>query len=130
MYTREKLFIMSFVAFLYKKGIKTLYFNNNFYLQGIENMQQYFQENRETIGEFSNDIAMLFLKNSNGEYAQFNSAIENLNAGLLTFDNPYYICAHIKEDTDAEMILTENNDDMPSNIIEGFVNAFCNAIAN
>ena len=125
MYPREKVFIMSFIAALSKKGHKTIYFNQDWFGHGIENMQQYFQENRENFGSLSSELAMLFLKNSNGEYAQFNKAVENLNAGLLTFDNPFYISAHIKEDTDADAILHENSDDIPIAIIEGFANAFC-----
>ena len=125
MYHREKVFILSFIASLYKKGHRTLHFNQDWFINGIENMQQYFQENRDSYGSLSSELAMLFLKNSNGEYAQFFKAVENQNAGLLTFDNPFYISAHIKEDTDAEAILLENSDDIPIDLIEGFTDAFC-----
>ena len=128
MYAREKIFTMSIIAALFQRGIKTLRFNDDWYLHAIENMQHYFHNHRNDYGSLSSELSILFIKDSNGEYSQFNKAVENLNAGLLIFDNPFYVCAHIKEDTDAEAILRENNDDIPLEIVNGFVDAFCKGL--
>jgi hypothetical protein len=124
-YPSEKAFIMSFVACLSKKGKKTISLASREYYKGIENMQLYFFENRRNIGSFADEIAMLFLKNSNGEYRQFNIAIESLNAGMLSFDNPYYISAHVEiDDNEAEQVLEVNSKYIPIKYVNGFVDAF------
>lgn len=128
MYFSEKAFIMSFIACLARKGKTTIMLNDTDYYKGLENMRQYFQVNRENMGSVSNELAMLFLKNSNGKYCEFDTAIENLNAGLLSFDNPYYITAHIKVDiSDAQDILEENKEYISVELIEGFATAFCSS---
>jgi hypothetical protein len=125
MYFSEKAFIMSFIARLSQEGVETIMLNDAKYYCGIEKMHQYFQENRERIGNYADELAMLFLKDSSGEYRQFDTAIENLNAGMLSFDNPYYVMAHIKvSDSDAEEVLKENSEYISKPHIHELVNAF------
>jgi hypothetical protein len=126
-YPSEKAFIMSFVACLSKKGTKTFSLTSKDYYNGIENMQLYFHENRRNLGTFADEFAMLFLKNSNGEYRQFNIAIESLNAGMLSFDNPYYIAAHVEiDEEEAEKVMETYSNYIPIQYIDGFVDAFKN----
>ena len=124
MYYSERAFIMSFIACLSQKGVSTIKLDENYY-RGLENMHRYFQENRESIGAFSNELAMLFLKNSNGDYRQFDTAIEGLNGGLLSFDNPFYAVAHLKETIEASKILNEYDKYISVEHVRGFADAFC-----
>lgn len=129
MYPSEKAFIMSFIASLAKKGENAIVLNDPNYNIGLENMHQYFQENRDNMGKYANELAMLFLKNSDGEYRQFNNAIENLNAGMLSFDNPFYISAHIQIDNNgADEILEENQEYISLEYIDGLATAFRGAL--
>lgn len=129
MYSSEKAFMMSFIACLSQRDIKTIKLNDYQYAKGVESMCQYFRENRERLGGFSSELAMLFLKNSNGEYRQFTTAIHGLNADMLSFDNPFYFNANITIDrNDAGEILEENSEYISIEHIDGFVTAFCESI--
>ena len=125
MYSSEKVFMMSFIACLYKEGLTTIKLNDREYSKGIESMRQYFCENREKIGSFSDELSMLFLQNSNGEYRQFTTAIHSLNADMLSFDNPFYFDANIMiDDEDADEILLGNSTYIPIEHVKGFATAF------
>ncbi|MCL1862353.1 MAG: hypothetical protein FWF78_02170 [Defluviitaleaceae bacterium] len=118
--------MMSFVAGLSHRDIPEIKLSDDQYAKGVEGMFQYFRDNRERLGECASELAMLFLKNSNGEYRQFTKAIQGLNADMLSFDNPYYIKASIMFDkSEALEILDENSEYISTEHIDGFVDAFC-----
>lgn len=61
-YNSEESFIDKFIACLKKLSVTEIPFDNNAFYNGIEQMRQYFQNNRENIGEVSDEISMLFIK--------------------------------------------------------------------
>jgi len=127
MYASEKVFIMQFIAWLIKMGVDEIPYDKVNFENGAENMQTYFHDNRAQLGEYSHELAMLFLKNSlEGSYSEFRKAIEYQNGSLMSFDNPHYVHAKINLDKDgAEYILNQKNKYISEEHIRRFSEAFC-----
>jgi len=128
MYSSEKMFIMKFIACLKKIGVEDFpYDDDDRFDKGAECMLGYFQDNRERLGKYTNELAMLFLKNPlNGKFFEFREGIEHQNGGLLAFDNPHYKKATIKLDKPGvKYILDQNNLDISSEHLFEFSKAFC-----
>jgi hypothetical protein len=126
MYASEKVFIMQFIAWLKKLGVNEIPYDKVNFENGAENMQTYFHDNRAQLGEYSHELAMLFLKNSlEGSYYEFRKAIEYQNGSLMSFDNPHYVHAKINLDKDgAEFILNQENKYISGEHIRRFSEAF------
>ena len=127
MYASEKVFIRQFIACLKKSGIEEIPYDNTIFEKGAENMQEYFQKNRDKLGEYSNELAMLFLKNPlEGKYSEFKKAIGHQNGSLMSFDNPHYVHAKIILDEEgAKYILSQKNNYISEEHIREFCKAFC-----
>jgi hypothetical protein len=127
MYTSEKVFIMQFIAWLKKLGVSEIPYDNASFEKGADSMQTYFQENRDQLGKYSNELAMLFLFCSlEGTYSEFKKAIECQNGSLMSFDNPHYLHAKIILDKEgAEYILSQNKTYISEKHIRQFSEAFC-----
>lgn len=127
MYASEKVFIMQFIAWLKKLGVSEIPNDTINFENGAKCMQAYFQENREQLGEYSHELAMLFLKNSlDGSYSELKKAIEYQNGSLMTFDNPYYVHAKINlEKNGAEYILNQKNNYISEKHVRRLSEEFC-----
>lgn len=127
LYNSEVAFIDKFIACLKKMSITSIPFDNTLFYNGIEQMRQCFQTNREYIGEVSNEISMLFIKNPfEGNFARFRDAISEQNGWYMTFENPEYIVGTIKiTDLDADHILNEDDLNISQDHLFAFAEAFC-----
>ena len=127
MYLIEKTFIMKFIACLKKMGVTEIPYDNTEFYSGAESMREYFQLNRDAFGRYSNELAMLFLKNpKGGAFTEFKEGIARQNGGLMSFDNPHYVCAKIKLDEQgAAYILNQSSPDIPNDQIYKFTRVFC-----
>jgi len=127
MYASEKVFVMQFIASLIELGINEIPYNNINFEKGTENMQVYFHKNRTQLGKYSNELAMLFLKNPlEGTYSEFKEAIGRQNGSLMSFDNPHYVHAKIILDEEgAKYILSQKNTYISKEQILQFSREFC-----
>ena len=126
-YNSEESFIDKFIACLKKLSVTEIPFDNNAFYNGIEQMRQYFQNNRENIGEVSDEISMLFIKNPfERNFARFRDAISEQNGWYMSFENPEYTIGIIKiNNVDADNILSEHDLYIPLNYLYDFAKAFC-----
>lgn len=101
--------------------------DNSAFYNGIEQMRQYFQNNRQNIGEVSDEISLLFIKNPfERNFARFRDAISEQNGWYMSFENPEYTIGIIKiNNTDADNILNEDDLKIPLNYLYDFAKAFC-----
>lgn len=102
-------------------------FDNSAFYNGIDEMRQFFYNNKEKIGKASDEISLLFIKNPfEGNFARFRDAISEQNGWYMSFENPEYIRGFIKiTNDDAENILNESDLDISINDLYGFAKAFC-----
>lgn len=126
-YNSEESFIDKFIACLKKLSVTEIPFDNSAFYNGIEQMRQYFQNNRQNMGEVSDEISLLFIKNPfERNFARFRDAISEQNGWYMSFENPEYTIGIIKiNNTDADNILNENDLKIPLNYLYDFANAFC-----
>ena len=126
-YNSEESFIDKFIACLKKLSVTEIPFDNNAFYNGIEQMRQYFQNNRENMGETSDEISLLFIKNPfERNFARFRDAISEQNGWYMSFENPEYTIGIIKiNNTDADNILNEQDLNIPLNYLYDFAKAFC-----
>jgi hypothetical protein len=128
MYISEKVFVMQFIAWLRKMGVREIPFDNAYFEKGADSMQAYFKKNRDQLGKYSNELAMLFLRNPlEGKYSEFKKAIGRQNGRLMSFDNPNYVHATIILDKEGvDYILRKDNIYISEKHIQQFCIAFCN----
>ena len=62
-YNSEESFVDKFIACLKKLNVIEIPFDTPAFYNGIEQMKLYFQNIREDLGEASNEISLLFIKN-------------------------------------------------------------------
>ena len=126
-YNSEESFIDKFIACLKKLSVTEIPFDNSAFYNGIEQMRQYFQNNRQNIGEVSDEISLLFIKNPfERNFARFRDAISEQNGWYMSFEIPEYTIGIIKiNNTDADNILNENDLKIPLNYLYDFAKAFC-----
>lgn len=126
-YNSEESFIDKFIACLKKLSVTEIPFDNSSFYNGIEQMRQYFQNNRQNIGEVSDEISLLFIKNPfERNFARFRDAISEQNGWYMSFENPEYTIGIIKiNNTDADNILNEDDLKIPLNYLYDFAKAFC-----
>ncbi|GHT90174.1 hypothetical protein FACS1894137_19560 [Spirochaetia bacterium] len=127
MYPSEKIFIVMFLASLKKMGVSKIPYDNEAFYKGVERMFDYFNKNKEQLGKYQNEIAMLFLRNSfGGVFSEFKGGMDRQNGDLMSFDNPHYVSAEIELDASgADYILKQNSHEMSETVIRGFCTAFC-----
>jgi len=127
LYNAEETFIDKFIACLKKMNVTSIPFDTPSFYNGIEQMRQYFQTSRDSIGETSNEISMLFIKSPlEGNFARFRDAISEQNGWYMTFENPEYVVGTIKiSNADADSILKEQDLTIPQNYLFDFTKAFC-----
>jgi hypothetical protein len=118
---------MKFIACLKILGVNDIPYDNEEFYKGAEEMQVCFQKNRANLGKYSDELAMLFLKNPlGGVFSEFRRGIQSQNGGLLTFDNPHYVHAEIKlKEEDAGDILSQNNIGITKEYLFQLSKAFC-----
>lgn len=90
-------------------------------------MKLCFQNNREKLGEVSNEISLLFIKNPfEKNFARFRDTISEQNGWYMSFENPEYTIGIIKiDDIDADNILDEHDLNIPLHYLFDFAKAFC-----
>lgn len=126
-YISEENFIDKFIASLKMLSVSSIPFDNPEFYNGIEGMKNYFQDNRQLFGEFSDEISMLFIKNPfEGVFSRFRDAISEQNGWYISFENPEYINGIIKITTsDAQQIINNNNLAIPHDCLRNITVAFC-----
>lgn len=126
-YNAEEFFIDKFIACLRKLSVTEIPFDNTDFYKGIEQMRQYFQNNRENIGKVSDEISLLFIKNPfEKNFSRFRDAISEQNGWYMSFENPEYTIGIIKIDnTDADDILKEHDLNISEKCLYDFAKAFC-----
>lgn len=129
MYRSEKLFVNKFIACLKMMNVNGIPFGNSSFYNGIENMHQYFNSNKEYLGKYKNELSMLFLRRPiEGVYDEFADVILEQNGRLMSFilQNPYYEKAEIKiDEEDAEYLLKNNDLDVSEDHLFAFARLFC-----
>lgn len=126
-YNSEESFIDKFIACLKKLSVVQIPFDTPAFYNGIEQMKLCFQNNRKDLGEVSNEISLLFIKNPfEKNFARFRDAISEQNGWYMSFENPEYTIGIIKiDDTDADNILDEHDLNIPQHYLFDFAKAFC-----
>lgn len=126
-YNSEESFIDKFIACLRKLSVTEIPFDNSAFYNGIEQMKIYFQDNRKDLGEISNEISLLFIKNPfEKNFARFRDAISEQNGWYMSFENPEYAVGIIKIcDADANTILDEQDLNISLHHLYDFAKAFC-----
>ncbi|MHB1314300.1 MAG: hypothetical protein ACYCX2_02295 [Christensenellales bacterium] len=127
MYQSEELFVDKFIASLRDKKVTSIPFDNEDFYNGVMSMKQYFNTNRNHLGEHQNELAMLFIKSPlEDTFPEFRNAILKLNGWYLSFENPAYVVANIKLDRDgASYILNQNDLDIDKEHLKNFAEKFC-----
>lgn len=126
-YNSEESFIDKFIACLKKLSVIEIPFDNPAFYSGIEQMKLYFQDNRDNLGEISNEISLLFIKNPfEKNFARFRDAISEQNGWYMSFENPKYTIGIIKiDEADADNILGEYDLNISLHYLYKFAEAFC-----
>lgn len=126
-YNSEESFIDKFIACLKKLSVSEIPFDNSAFYNGVEQMRQYFQKNRDNIGDVSDEISLLFIKNPfERNFSRFRDAISEQNGWYMSFENPEYTLGIIKiNNMDADNILNEHDLNIPLNYLYDFAKAFC-----
>jgi hypothetical protein len=127
LYNSEEAFIDKFIACLKLKQIPDIPFDNKMFYAGVENMRQYFQTNRDELGDDASEISLLFIKNPmEGIYSRFRDAISEQNGWFISFENPAYEKGILKiSEKDARKILEDDDLTMPIDKLQGFADVFC-----
>lgn len=120
-------FINEFIASLKKRGVSEIPFDNHDFYSGIERMGQYFQINRTDLGDVSNEISMLFIKNPFEDvYKRFRDVISSENGYYMSFVNPDYVKGVLDlTNEDADYILEKNRSGIPVDFINDCAFEFC-----
>ncbi len=126
-YISEENFVDRFIATLKVRDVLSIPFDNAEFYSGIEAMKNYFVENAEAFGDFSDEIAMLFIKNPfEGVFSRFRDAISEQNGWYISFENPEYINGIIKITTnDARNIIESNDLKIDQEHLDSITSAFC-----
>lgn len=105
------LFVKQFLAVLFHDQVTTIPINNDAFKQGIQNMSEYFIHHVKQFGPYVNKLEILFLKYSTkGNYEQFSKVIESFNGRVVSLENPYYVKANIKLESDYADELLQNTE--------------------
>lgn len=105
------LFVKQFLAVLFHDQVTTIPINNDAFKQGVQNMSEYFENHVERFGPYVKKLDILFLKYSTkGNYEQFSKLIESFNGRVVSLENPYYVKANIKLESDYADELLRNNE--------------------
>ncbi len=126
-YISEENFIDRFIATLKVLNVPSIPFDNSEFYSGIEAMKTYFLENIDCFGDFSNEIAMLFIKNPfEGVFSRFRDVISEQNGWYISFENPEYVNGIIKITLDDAHNIIESNDlEISQEHLNSIANAFC-----
>lgn len=127
LYNSEVTFLGKFIASLKLYNISNIPFDNTDFYAGIESMNVYFQANKSILGELSDEISMLFIKNPFERiYKRFRDAISDQNGRYMSFVNPEYVIGMIKmTEMDANFIMGKDDSDIPKSFVEECTLAFC-----
>ena len=95
------LFVKQFLAALCEKEIRTIPINDANFKNGIQNMADYYHANQDSFGPYAKQLDMLFLKyTTRGDFNQFSRIIESFNGRIVSLENPHYIKANLKLESD------------------------------
>lgn len=127
LYNSEIRFVDEFIANLKIKGIQRIPFDNETFYNGVANMASYFQMKREELGDISDEISLLFIKNPfEATYKRFRDAISLENGSYLAFINPDYVVGILDLTTeDAKYIIEKNRSGISSVFISECTDKFC-----
>ncbi len=125
-YTSEEKFIDGFLASLRKIGVLDFPFDTPEFFSGIENMQNYFNQNKDNFSDQADELSMLFIKDTfQGVYKRFRNIISAQNGIYVSFVNPDYVIGTLKiSEQDANRILKEEIT-LPEHYLSGFAKKFC-----
>lgn len=120
------LFVKQFLAVLFHDQVTTIPINNDEFKNGIQNMAEYFENHVGQFGPYVDKLDILFLKYSTrGNYEQFSKVIESFNGRVVSLENPHYVKANIKLETDyAEELLQNNELGIDTRYFKELVNCF------
>jgi len=127
LYNSEIRFVDELIANLKLKGVNTIPFDNEDFYNGIANIELYFQSKRNELGNVSNEISLLFIKNPfENIYKRFRDAISLENGSYLSFINPDYVAGVLDlTDEDAEYIISKNRSGISSTFVSTCAEKFC-----
>lgn len=126
-YNSEEVFIDKFLACLRKLNVCSIPFDNDSFYNGIEQMRQYFQINRNHLGEIANELSLLFIRNPyEGNFTRFRDVISEQNGWYISFENPEYLNGILKITLDdADNILEDSDLQISRDCLYDFAKAFC-----
>lgn len=127
LYNSEIRFVDEFIANLKLKGVDKIPFDNEDFYNGVANIELYFQNKRNELGNVSNEISLLFIKNPfENIYKRFRDAISLENGSYLSFINPDYVAGVLDlTDEDAEYIISKNRSGISSTFVSICAERFC-----
>ena len=122
----EKDFIELILGALCNKGIKTIPFDNESFIEGINNAAAYF-ESTPMDNELKDKLSLLFVKQTTyGEYRRVQNIIEIMNGSIISLKNPLFIEATINMEEPYIKYLFKNNDlGLECNYFTEIADAFC-----
>ena len=120
LYSSEVSFVNEFIAYLRIMGVERIPFDNNDFFAGVDRMASYFKDNRGRLGNKSDELSMLFLKNPlENVYQRFRDALSDENGSFLSFVNPEYAVSILElSKEDANFIIRKNRSGIPGAFVE------------
>lgn len=127
LYNSEITFIDKFIATLKVGGVSQIPFDTPAFYNGVDRMGEFFRINRNVLGEVSDEIAMLFIKNPfEGIYKRFRDAISAQNGEYMSFVNPEYEIGIVKITLpDARYILGKPSSTISNDFMVSCTSEFC-----
>lgn len=127
LYSSEITFIDKFVATLKIGGVSKIPFDTPDFYNGVDRMSDFFRTNRNMLGEVSDEIAMLFIKNPfEGVCKRFRDAISAQNGEYMSFVNPEYEVGIVKITVpDAKYILGKTASSISNEFMVSCTSEFC-----
>lgn len=127
LYNSEITFIGKFIATLKIGGVAEIPFDTPSFYNGVDFMSKFFHTNRDVLGEVSDEIAMLFIKNPfEGIYKRFRDAISAQNGEYMSFVNPEYEVGIVKITLpDARYILGKRTSTISNEFMISCTSEFC-----
>lgn len=127
LFNTEIAFIDEFIANLKLCGVEKIPFDSNDFYSGVECMSNYFQKNRNCLGDIADEVSMLFIKNPFERiYKRFRDAISAENGSYLSFINPEYVTSVLNlSEEDAQYIIRKNRSGISTDFVRKCTEEFC-----
>lgn len=121
------LFVKQFLATLCEQEIRTIPINNCEFKAGVQEMANYYNDNIDKFGVYADGLRLLFLKyTTRGEFTQFSRIIESFNGRIVSLENPHYVKANLKLESEYVQDLVENDElGIAHEQYQNLVKSFC-----